>query len=182
MSTNTTISFNTDGQQLDRVELVMFNCPEWGMEVQTIRVLTASSSSATASVFRSSILTTYFCDSLVRVCVSLNTNQAVHLQFLPFPGSNWVHLAEVMFKSRSSMCPPDTYHHCTSTHHCTTVRHHHRYHYTYTISYRYTSTTRYHYTSTISYTSTTRYHYTYTISYHYTTRYHSHQIKWYLSD
>jgi hypothetical protein len=35
MSTSTTISFNTDGQYLGRVELVMFNCLQWRIEVQT---------------------------------------------------------------------------------------------------------------------------------------------------
>jgi hypothetical protein len=110
MSTSATISFNTDGQYLGRVELVMFNCLQWEIILQNIRVLTASSSSATPSEMKISVVPTMIasCDSLVRVCISLNTGQAVHLQFFPFPAYNWVHLAEVMFNSRSSMCPPDT--------------------------------------------------------------------------
>jgi hypothetical protein len=104
----TTIFFNTDNRFLGRVELVMFNCPEQGVFLSTIRVLTASSPSATASVLGSFNPTITSCDSLVRVCFSLNTNQAVLLQLFPFPGFNWVHLAEVTFIGISSKCPPDT--------------------------------------------------------------------------
>jgi hypothetical protein len=59
-------------------------------------------------VWRSFNPTITSCDSLVRVCISLNTHQAVRLQFFPWPDFNWVHLAEVVFIGNSSTCPPDT--------------------------------------------------------------------------
>jgi hypothetical protein len=101
MNTNATISFNTNSRFLARIELVMFNCPKWGIDVQAI--LTTS---ATASVLSSSNPAIYSCDYLVKVCLSLNTSQAVCLQLFPFPGFEWVHLAEVMFIGESSTCPP----------------------------------------------------------------------------
>jgi hypothetical protein len=102
------ISFNVGSHSLKRVELLMFECPEWGISVQTIKVLTASSPSATASLLMAFGPTIMSCDSLVRVCLTLNTHQAVlNLQLFPFPGFKLVHLAEVIFIGRSSTCPPD---------------------------------------------------------------------------
>ena len=92
-----------------RVELVMFNCPEWGIAVQTIRLLTATSiDAARAAVEIFSVPSITSCDSLVRICIAQNIDQPViALEFIPPPGSTWTHLAEVSFHGTGT-CPPDT--------------------------------------------------------------------------
>jgi hypothetical protein len=91
---------------LERIELVMFNCPEKGISVQRI-VTTASGFLSSPEIFDVPNITS--CDSLVRVCISQVTTQPViALQFDPPPGSTWVHLAEVVFYGSGSTCPPDT--------------------------------------------------------------------------
>ena len=92
-----------------RVELVIFNCPEWGISTQTIRLITAT----TTEGLRSSpqpfnVPTITSCDSLVRTCIARSINQPVIiLEFIPPPDSTWTHLAEVTFYS-IGICPPDT--------------------------------------------------------------------------
>ena len=92
-----------------RVELVMFNCPEWGISVQTVRLLTSSSLSVPRSEVRTlTVPAITSCDSLVRICIPQNILQPVlALQFTPPTGSTWTHLAEVTFYGSGS-CPPDT--------------------------------------------------------------------------
>ena len=92
-----------------RVQLVIFNCPERGISVQTVRLLTASSLSGDRSVVGTfNVPNITSCDSLVRICISQNIEQPViALEFIPSPGSNWTHLAEVTFYGSGS-CPPDT--------------------------------------------------------------------------
>ena len=93
-----------------RVELVMFNCPEWGIAVQDIQFLAVPHIMANSfSVDRTFSPTTTSCDSLVRVCVSIAfTDLVIFLQFIPAPGSNRTYLAEVEFYGDSSACIPDT--------------------------------------------------------------------------
>ena len=93
-----------------RVELVMFNCPEWGISVQTVRLLTSSSISVPRSAVRTlTVPAITSCDSLVRICIPQNIEQPViALEFIPPPDSTWTHLAEVTFYDSGSTCPPDT--------------------------------------------------------------------------
>jgi hypothetical protein len=96
--------------RVERIELVMFNCPEKGISVQTINVLTSSSLSEATLSLRTYKLLITSCDSLVRVCITQFTNQSdsvIYLRFIPPTGSTWAHLAEVVFHGRGSMCPPD---------------------------------------------------------------------------
>ena len=94
---------------VERVELVIFHCREWGIAVQTIRLFTASSLSEAASAvgtFIVPIITS--CDSLVRICISQNViRPVIALEFNPPPDSTWTHLAEVTFYGTGT-CPPDT--------------------------------------------------------------------------
>ena len=56
-----------------KVELVIFNCPEWGISVQTVTLFTASSLSAFGSVVGTfNVPSITSCDSLVRICISQN--------------------------------------------------------------------------------------------------------------
>ena len=69
------ISFFTNTpnyEGVERVELVMFNCPEWGIGVQNIRILTGTPGSASRSVVGTNITS---CDSLDRVCMHVKDLQ-----------------------------------------------------------------------------------------------------------
>jgi hypothetical protein len=94
---------------VERIELVMFNCPDKGISVQTINILTSSSLSDSTSLLLSVNEPITSCDSLVRVCLSqLITQPVIYLRFSPPPGSTWAYLAEVEFYGSSSTCQPDT--------------------------------------------------------------------------
>lgn len=96
---------NQDFDTVLTIEIVMFNCPQWGIGVQNIGLLDEGDfiiSDTNPSVSS--------CDSLVRVCLpALSQSPVLVLKFLLTPGSTWVHLAEVTFFSGSSVtCSPDT--------------------------------------------------------------------------
>ena len=93
------------------VEVVMFNCPEWGISVTNIDLFVATSTSGSRSFVASISPTTTSCDSLVRVCISHNVSSIRSLLTLVFnlpSTSNLVHLAEVTFYASGSTCLPDT--------------------------------------------------------------------------
>ena len=94
---------------VERIELLMFNCPEWGISTQTIRLATAISFAGTRSLLQSfNVPTITSCDSLVRTCIAHIIQQPVIvLEFVSPPDSIWTHLAEVTFYSTGT-CPPDT--------------------------------------------------------------------------
>ena len=77
--------------RVERVEVVMFNCPQLGIGVQTVQALEHNNVLIqTANVDITS------CTSLVRMCLSTATTLPVFiLRFRLSPGSDWVHLAEV---------------------------------------------------------------------------------------
>ena len=94
---------------VERVELVMFNCPEWGIAVQTIIFRAAPSIGASRSspILTFTVPTFTSCDSLVMICITQNIEQRViALEFNPPPDSTRAHLAEVTFYGDGS-CPPD---------------------------------------------------------------------------
>ena len=97
---------------MERVEMVMFNCPEWGISVRFIQLFSATSRTGNRAFITSTFPTTTSCDSLVRVCISgfvVSVRPVITLAFGLSSTSNWVHLAEVTFyASNSSTCPPDT--------------------------------------------------------------------------
>ena len=93
---------------VSRVEVIMFNCPEWGISVQSISLREASNILQSGTTIATVNPTVTSCDSLVRICIPRSTLQpAAGLKFSVSPGSNWVHVAEVTFYSRGSSCPPD---------------------------------------------------------------------------
>ena len=85
--------------QLRRVEVVLFNCPEWGIAIQSIGFVTINQ----IEFFYFTITS---CDSLVRICLELSTNNTFGLLFLPDQGVRFVHLAEILFVTDSGECPP----------------------------------------------------------------------------
>ena len=94
--------------QLERVELVIFNCPEWRISVQSISLRDNDGRIIGSSGGLNSITS---CNSLVRLCVPATAINplVVTVQFDLDTDSNWVHLAEVTFYNDNTTCPPNTF-------------------------------------------------------------------------
>ncbi len=97
---------------VQRVEVVMFNCPEWVISVDSIILYESTTTTLIGSPLTTISPTITSCDSLVRVCISRPvsyTLTALTLRFHLSPASTWVHLAEVSFNGDSRLtCPPDS--------------------------------------------------------------------------
>ncbi len=96
---------------VQRVEVVMFNCPEWGISVDSIILYGSTTTTSIGSTLTAINPTITSCDSLVRVCISRpvsSTLTALTLRFQLSSASTWVHLAEVSFFGAGSTCPPDS--------------------------------------------------------------------------
>ena len=102
------LGFGITLSQLMRVEVTMFNCPEWRISVQSISLRDNDGIVIGSSGDLNSITS---CDSLVRLCVPATAINplVVRVQFDLGTGSNWVHLAEVTFYNDSTTCPPNTF-------------------------------------------------------------------------
>lgn len=90
-----------------RVEMALFNCPEWGIAVGTVAVQEFKNGRVKTLAIQS--IRTTSCDSLVRICVPVTTNSTViPIMFYSVPSPEfYVHLAEVTFYADSSACPPE---------------------------------------------------------------------------
>ena len=106
-SISTSFSFFTSELASLRLELVMLNCPEWGISVQSISLRDNDGRVIGSSGDLNSITS---CDSLVRLCVPATVMNPlrVTVQFDLGTDSNWVNLAEVTFYNDNTTCPPDT--------------------------------------------------------------------------
>ena len=85
---------------VDRVELVMFNCLEWGQSIH-IGMVNIPPLNFTPTI--------HSCESLVRVC--RHVKQTLRSLFFVFHNDgqfNWLHLAEVTIYDNPFYCPPDT--------------------------------------------------------------------------
>ncbi len=114
-SFTTDITFDFEFTQgyvgVQRVEVVMFNCPEWGISVDSITLYGSTTTTLIGSTRTTISPTITSCDSLVRVCISRpvsSTLTALTLRFQLSPASTWVHLAEVSFYGACYTCPPDS--------------------------------------------------------------------------
>ena len=95
---------------VERVELVMFNCPEWGIAVQAVGIWRATSISGTRTPTGTIMPTITSCNSLVRVCISglaITQDDVIYLRFFPASGSNRTYLAEVGFYGDNATCRQD---------------------------------------------------------------------------
>lgn len=97
------------GVGAERVELVMFNCPEWNITVQTIDIQDIIADEVIGSLN----LTLSSCESLVKVCIPVTTlfqpMAGILLTFPDTDSSRWIHLAEVTFYSSiGNNCVPET--------------------------------------------------------------------------
>ena len=92
----------------EQIELVMFNCPEFGSATARIEIhdFTNPSQNLFSTLIETVYPTVLSCDSLVRICIPIRTRRAVtSIVFVPFPGSSFVHLAEVSFFNASVTTP-----------------------------------------------------------------------------
>ena len=88
---------------LSRIEVVMFNCPMWGITAQTIKLKEA----ATQHDISSMILSATSCDTLLIFCLPAfnQSYDGLLLQFISTPYA-WVHIAELRFLIDDQGCPP----------------------------------------------------------------------------
>ncbi len=117
LSSSTNITFDFQATRgyvgVERVEVVMFNCPEWGISVDSITLNESTTTTATNLATVSPNITS--CDSLVRVCISGPVNlELLTLRFQLSSASTWVHLAEVTFYEANPTCPPKNIRNTTS--------------------------------------------------------------------
>ena len=101
-------TFNQFFFVMNTVQVVMFNCPHWGISAKIISIFYAESISD-GGIYVKSVIPNTSCDSLVRVCASglLTVNRVITVQFLLDDNLDWVHIAEVtFFSSNTSDCPP----------------------------------------------------------------------------
>ena len=114
MDPNITIIFNfadTPGyDRVERVEVVMFNCPQWGIATTDIILSGAIAQGQPLKTFQTiSVSSNTSCDSLVRVLISATVSLPVlALQFILLPNSDWVHFAEVTFYASNITLTPLT--------------------------------------------------------------------------
>ena len=97
---------------VSRVEMVMFNCPQWGIGVEHVRLLHRSSDSPRLGVgSRNNLMNS--CDSLVRVSLCID-EMILSRELIPqfdyhiHPRTNWMYIAELKFLATTGTCPPDT--------------------------------------------------------------------------
>lgn len=115
-TSTTSILFDFSSQPYDwieGVEVTMFNCPRWGIGIESIRLLGSADTEGNGVEIGSNRPAFTSCDALVKVCLPVKTVQPVlTLLFTLAPGSEWVHLAEVEFYTDTRTCtpaPPDLF-------------------------------------------------------------------------
>lgn len=86
-----------------RIEVVLFNCPQWGISIREILLIDSITRWTLGCYYPSSTS----CNSLVRVCLPYinSRRRKLTLQFVPDRGSSWLHLAEVEFHCIGNYCP-----------------------------------------------------------------------------
>ena len=87
--------------KVGRVEVVIFNCPEWGISVESIAI------SVNYGERHMTFPNTTSCRSLVRLCIDteLSNLSIIHIGLNLKSNSNWVHIAEVLVHSdNNSFC------------------------------------------------------------------------------
>ncbi len=90
------------GREVGRVEVTIFNCPQWGTAVQYFTVYFGSNVTVWPTVFS--------CDSLLKLCISIDTTSGPvnRLYFDRYSSNHRVHIAEIAFYNDSEPCPFST--------------------------------------------------------------------------
>ena len=109
----TEISFEfTETQELESVDVLLFNCPQWGVSVRSIQYVGSTSTSGSRAFFGVIQVDTTSCDSIVRVSIPHSTSLPVlTLEFVLSHGSDWIHVAEIKFyvpTDTTTTLPTDT--------------------------------------------------------------------------
>ena len=99
-----TFAFNVT---IERVELLMFNCSKISSQNITLELFGGPATMRYITTKHLGSVTS--CDSLVRVCISVNTSDLREI-LMRFTSNKdyWLYLAEVIFYSHNSTCLPDT--------------------------------------------------------------------------
>jgi hypothetical protein len=106
-SMSSSINITSEGHAGEQIiEVIMFNCPQWSIAVQTLRLI----ESGTLLSIHNLDPALRSCISLVKVCIPKRVRSAspLVLQFDLHPDSSWIHIAEVIFSSGHSTCQEDT--------------------------------------------------------------------------
>lgn len=102
--------------RMDRVEIVMFHCPEWGIGVERITLFYPVQYHDIRGFTVRKNVTITSCNSLVRVCIMCTgtcdviSEHHLDLIFHPDTHADWLHIAEVTFYFNSTgtrSCPSD---------------------------------------------------------------------------
>ena len=85
-----------------RVEVTIFNCPQWGTAVRSIAV--------SYRRYRHFYPTFFSCNSLLKLCYSFDANSGPvrYMYFSRYSIRHYVHIAEIAFYNSSSPCPFST--------------------------------------------------------------------------
>ena len=91
------------------VQVVMFNCPQWGIGTSSINILGTVGSLTDLFIGRIIPAMLTSCDSLVSMCTTdiRTTLHIISLQFNLADNSDLVYIAEVAFFSNAGRCEPD---------------------------------------------------------------------------
>ena len=94
---------------VSRVEVTVFNCPEWGMGISYIEIIVLRPTDSNVALSREQAYTTESsCNSLITVCIPTDTSSSLmRLEFQPL-NDDHIHIAEVAFYESSSPCSPFT--------------------------------------------------------------------------
>ena len=103
----TTLIPDSDNVTIERVEVVMFNCPESSQSISL--EISVGNQEMLSYITQKDLGSVTSCDSLVRVCISVNTNslQVLRMRFVSGRQDYLLYLAEVTFYSHNSTCSPD---------------------------------------------------------------------------
>ena len=91
---------------IERIELLIFNCSKISSQNITLELFGGPATKRYITTKHLGSVTS--CDSLVRVCISVNTSDLREI-LMRFTSNKdyWLYLAEVIFYSRNSTCLPD---------------------------------------------------------------------------
>lgn len=102
-------TFDSEGPDVRRAEITVFNCPQWGAGLTYLEIITLRPTDDNFALAREQAFTTVIaCDSLVTICIPIDTSSALmRLEIQPRGEDNAV-FAEVSFFDSASPCTPFT--------------------------------------------------------------------------
>lgn len=97
---------------ISKIELIMFNCPWWGIGIESITLYITLRLDVVGGTNLVRVNPTIAsCNSLVKICIPCtrcdSTERNLGLEFHTDQHSRWVYLGEVTFRTDNGSCPPD---------------------------------------------------------------------------